>query len=85
MGVEAERIAAFDPRKQRASLCAKQSGSSVGAIRMQSQIFLLAQIRNVIQRVDRAGVGRTGIGNHAERQPSSRAILFNRSAERFRR
>ena len=76
--VEHERVGAIEAGQRGASGVGERRGRAVGAVDVQPDAVLGAQVGERRQRVDRAGRGRAGGGRDAERHAPGGAVCVDR-------
>jgi hypothetical protein len=81
--IEGERVGPLDAVQARLPFLAQHERAPVGGVDVQPQLARGAQIGERPQRIDGAGVGGAGRGDHQERRLAARPILVDGGGERL--
>ena len=66
--IERQRVGAGQAFERVAQVVAEREKCAVGAVDVVPQALARAEVRDLVERIDRAGVGRAGVRHHGKRQ-----------------
>ena len=81
MRVQADRVGALDSGEEPGALPAERGETTVGGVDMQPDVLRLAEIRHLLERVDRSGARRPGVGADRHGLEPRGAILGDRARQ----
>ena len=83
--IERDRVGRLDPAQRRTSALGQRREAAVGGVDVQPHAVLAADLGELAQRIDRAGVGRARGDAREQRRAAGRDVGLDRARERRRR